>query len=111
MNLTALVSHGLAGIATFQDVAATRILMSSLVGILLVAMALVMVVAVRLFTQAAIAGWATFTVGLLLVLLLQFAATSFGLVFTLIASRTNLSFIPARHSQYFVDRFETLWQR
>jgi polyisoprenyl-phosphate glycosyltransferase len=111
MNLTGLVTHGLAGIAVFQDVAAARILILSVVGIVLVSMAMVVVVAIRLFTQAAVAGWATYAVGLLLVLLLQFAATSFSLVFTLIANRTNRPFIPARDYQCFVDRWETMWRR
>jgi hypothetical protein len=110
MNLTELVTHGLAGIATFQDVAATRILILSVFGIVLVSMAMAVVVVIRLFTHAAVPGWATFTVGLLLVLLLQFAATSFSLVFTLIANRTNRPFIPARDYQCFVDRWETIWR-
>jgi hypothetical protein len=111
MNVTSLVSHGLAGIATFQDVAATRMLIVSILGIVLASIGLAAVVGVRLFTRAAIPGWATLTAGLLVVLLLQFAGTAFSLVFTMIANRTSRAFIPARDCSDFIDRCETMWQR
>lgn len=102
MNLIALVSHGLAGIASFSDVVATRILVANLFGIVAVIIGILAVLAVRLGTNASIPGWATYAGGLLLVLLVQLASVSFSLVFTLMSARTRREFIPAIHYHPFV---------
>ncbi len=109
MNLIGLVNHGLAGIATFHEVVATRILITNLLAIVLVLAALAVVVGIRLGTNRAIPGWATFTAGLLLVLLAQVLAVSFTMVFTLIANRGNATVVPEREYATFVDRVELLW--
>lgn len=108
MSVTSLVNHGLAGIASFHDVAATRILVASGLATLVTLAMLLAVVAIRFLTDWAIPGWATYAGGLLLVLLLVIVATSFNLVFTLIASRSNDAFVPIRDYKIFVDRLEAL---
>lgn len=109
MDLIALVNHGLAGIASFHDVVATRLLLGAGAGMVLVVAALAGVIFVRFGTDLAIPGWATSAAGLLLLLFAQLVATTFSLVFMLIASRTNQPFVPARDHGVFVDRVETLW--
>ncbi len=109
MNLISLANHGLSGIASFQDVVATRILMATLFAVSLVLATIAVVVVIRLMTRWAVPGWATYSVGLLLVLLSQLAATAFGLVFTLITSRNNVLFVPIRDYEIFIDRLERLW--
>jgi hypothetical protein len=109
MNLIALVNHGLAGIASFQDIAATRILFANAVCLAAVVVALASVVAIRLFTGLAIPGWATYSAGLLLVLLLQLLAASFNLVFVLMSGRMVSSVLPERDCPALVDCLESLW--
>jgi hypothetical protein len=109
MDLVALVVHGLAGISTFYDVVATRILIASVSSVLLLALVLAAVFGIRLETNLAIPGWATYTSGLLLVLMIQIASISFSLVFSLITTRLNMTFVPARDYGVFVQKVETLW--
>ena len=111
MDIVSLVVHGLAGIATFYEVVATRILMASVSCVLLLLMVLGVVFGIKLYTNLAIPGWATFTSGLLLVLLIQIASTSFSLVFLLINTRLNMTFVPARDYRIFAEGVETLWSQ
>jgi hypothetical protein len=106
MDLVALVHHGLSGIATFQDVVATRILLATALGMALVAMALAAVIGIRIGTDLSIPGWATSAAGLLAVLFAQLFAIAFSMVFVLIAGRTASPFIPVRDCPIFVDHIE-----
>ena len=67
-------------------------------------LALFATLAVRLFTSLAIPGWATYTTGVLLLLLNQMAMMSFLLVFVVLSSRAGSTFIPARDYKLFVKR-------
>ena len=109
MNLVSLVAHGLAGISVFYDVVATRILMASVSCVLLLSAVIAIVFGVRFYTNLAIPGWATYTSGLLLVLMIQIASIAFSLVFSLITTRLNMTFVPVRDYRVFFERVETLW--
>jgi hypothetical protein len=111
MEIVSLVVHSLVGISTFYEVVATRILMASVSCVLLLSMVLGVVCGIKMYTNLAIPGWATFTSGLLLVLLIQIASTSFSLVFLLINTRLNMTFIPARDYRIFAESDETLWSQ
>jgi glycosyltransferase involved in cell wall biosynthesis len=108
MHLVSLVSHGLSGIASFHDAVATRILLANVAGVAVMLVGLMAVVVTRLFTGLAIPGWATYTAGFLLILLLQLVGLSFSLVFTLVTNRVNYPFLPARDYGFFVDRVASL---
>lgn len=110
-GLISLVTHGIAGIATFHDVVATRILVASLGVIALITAGIALVLGIRLGTNLAIPGWATYTLGTLLMLSIQVATFAFGLVLSLISTRSSATFIPCRDYRVFVDRIETLWDR
>jgi polyisoprenyl-phosphate glycosyltransferase len=109
MDFVALVVHGLSGISTFYDVVATRILIASVVSLLALLLVLGVVLGIRLMTNLAIPGWATFTTGLLLLLMAQCASISFSPVFSLITTRTNNTFVPARDYRDLVQKLEPLW--
>jgi glycosyltransferase involved in cell wall biosynthesis len=111
MTVAALVSHGLAGIATFYELVATRILIATVGSLVALGIAFTVVVAIRTFTTLAIPGWATYTTGLLLILMLQFVTISFSLVFSLITTRSTMTVVPARDYKVFVDSLVTLWSR
>jgi polyisoprenyl-phosphate glycosyltransferase len=101
MNLPALVAHGLAALATFNEIVATRLLLATCFLLGMLGIGLVVVVGIRLGTSLAIPGWATTAAGLLLVIMVQLAATFFGLIFSVLASRGNATFVPFRDYQLF----------
>jgi len=104
MSWSALVIHGLSALAVFSDVVALRLLCATGGVMMLLLLALFATLAVRLFSGLAIPGWATYTTGILLVLLHQMAMMSFLLVFVVLSSRAASTFIPARDYKFFVKR-------
>lgn len=106
-----LVMHGIAGIATYHDLVATRLLVASIGLVTLLAAALVTVIGIRVGTSLAIPGWATYAAGTLLVLAIQVLTIAFSLVLSLISGRTGASFIPCNEYRVFVDRVEALGSR
>jgi hypothetical protein len=108
MSLVSLMTHGLAGIATFYETVATRILIFSVVTLLALLAVLAVVFFVRMSTGLAIPGWATYTSGLIIILFTQLVAISFNLVFMLISSRTRTTFVPARDYEIYIDNLQTL---
>lgn len=108
MDVVSLVMHGVAGIATFHDVVATRILLASVGGVASVALALAFVVAIQIGTGGGIVGWPTLTVGVLLLLLVQLGSVAFSLVLSLIAGRLTMPFVPIRDYKVFIHGLEEL---
>jgi glycosyltransferase involved in cell wall biosynthesis len=107
MNFVNLVIHGLSAISVYGDLIGVRMLMLSFALIVLTLAGLGCVVAVRLLTDLAIPGWATFTAGLLLLALSQ--AVMFSLVFSFIilSDRQGASFLPRRDYAYYVHGVRT----
>ena len=103
MNFVALVTHGLSAISVFGDVVGVRLLIGSLGGSFLAAIGIFIVVAVRLFTNRAIPGWATFAAGILAVIMIQFITIAASFTFFVLSSRTNLGFVPLRDYSLFVE--------
>jgi hypothetical protein len=56
----------------------------------------------RLFTDLAIPGWATYTGGLLLILLVQAGIASLFLAFVILNNRAGAAFLPLRDYGFFV---------
>ena len=103
MNFVSLVTHGLSAVSVFADVVGVRLLIGSLAGSLLAAIGIVIVVAVRLFTNEAIPGWATYTAGTLSIILIQLVTIATCFTFFMLSARTALRFVPCRDVQFFVD--------
>src|SRR5262245_2896905 len=102
MNFVALVSHGLSAISVFADIVGVRLLISSSICSLLVGLGILVVVAIRLFTDLAIPGWATFAAGTLMIILIQLITIAISFTFVVLFNRTNLGFLPLRDYGYFV---------
>lgn len=109
MNLVALVVHGLSAMAVFGDRIGVRLLFIVSLGMLLAGTALVAVIGVRFFTQLAIPGWATYAVGLLLVMLMQMLVVVLVFAFVILASRDTASIIPARDYTNLTNGNERLY--
>jgi len=102
MNFAALVSHGLSAISVFGDIVGVRLLIGSLTGALLAGLGILLVVTIRLFTHWAIPGWATYTTGLLAIVLIQFIAVATSFTFIVLSNRANFDFLPVRDYAPFV---------
>ncbi|HEX6940636.1 MAG TPA: glycosyltransferase [Longimicrobiales bacterium] len=108
MSYTALVVHGLSAISVYSDVVGTRLLAGAGIVFALALLALVAVLSIRLGTDLAIPGWATYSAGMLLLVLLQ--TISFGLLFTflVLGNRKGAMVIPARDFTHFIDAVEPI---
>ena len=104
MGFSHLVSHGLASMSVFSALVGTRVLVTLAVSLGLALVLLALVLAVRVFTTLAIPGWATFTVGILLLLITQLLSLSAVFVFGVLGARGGAHAIPLRDYRFFVDR-------
>jgi hypothetical protein len=102
MNFVSLVTHGLSAISVFADVVGVRLLIGSLAGSLAAAIGIVAVVIIRLFTDQAIPGWATYAAGTLSIILIQLVTIATCFTFLMLSARTAMAFVPRRDAQLFV---------
>ena len=111
MNTTALVIHGLSAISVHSEVVGVRMLAASL-GLTVVSLFLVAIVAaVRLFTDRAVPGWATYVTAFLVVIMLQSVTLSFFFSFIVLSGRENATFLPERDHHYFIAGETVVFER
>jgi polyisoprenyl-phosphate glycosyltransferase len=103
MNFVSLVSHGLGAISVFGDIVGVRLLIGSLAGSVLAGLGIALVAMIRLFTDRAIPGWATYASGTLAIIAIQLITIATSFTFLILSSRTNLGFVPVRDYSLFVD--------
>jgi polyisoprenyl-phosphate glycosyltransferase len=102
MNFVSLLIHGLSAMSVFSDQVSARLLTMA-VGFAVVAMGGIGVTAgVRWFTDLAIPGWATFTVGLLLLLVVQLLSFATLFAFLIASRRSSVNFLLTRDAPYFI---------
>ncbi len=111
MNFVALVVHGLVAISVFSDVVGVRLLLACVGLGLLTLGGISAVVVVRLFTSLAIPGWATYSVGLLGLLLLQSVLLATCFSFLILSGRNRAAFLPSRDYVHFLGRREVVFSR
>jgi polyisoprenyl-phosphate glycosyltransferase len=111
MNFIDLFVHGLSALFANQEVVGTRLLVASLITTLVLFAAIAVVIAVRLFTNLGIPGWATSTIGLLLILVAQSVIGFVVLVFSTMMNRSQLGFLPVRDYAYFIRPEFDLYSR
>jgi polyisoprenyl-phosphate glycosyltransferase len=102
MNFVALVSHGLSAMSVFGDIVGVRLLIASLAGSLVAGLGIVLVAVIRLFTERAIPGWATYAAGTFAVIAIQLVAIATSFTFFVLSNRTNFGFVPLRDHAPFV---------
>lgn len=106
MGFTALVLHGFGAIAVFIDVIATRLLIFSIGMVALSSIAILVIIAIRAFTDLAIPGWASTVGSSLLIVLLQGFLLSLFTVFLYLSSQSQRKFIPAHHYKDYTGELE-----
>ena len=102
MNFVSLVAHGMSAISVFSDIVGVRLLIASLAGSIMSLLCVLAVIVIRLFTDRAVPGWATYTIGTLIVILIQFITIAASFTFTMLSSRAALNFVPLRDSEIFI---------
>jgi polyisoprenyl-phosphate glycosyltransferase len=103
MSFVSLVTHGLSAMSVQLDVIGVRLLMANALCWLGMALSLLTVLAIKLFTHVAIPGWASTISMLLAVLMTQSASLALGFVFMTLQSRTSHGFLPLRDYVYYVN--------
>ena len=111
MNFVSLAVHGLSALFANQEVVGTRLLVLMLAATLSLSLGIGAVVGVRLLTHLAIPGWATSTMGLLLILVSQSLIAAFLMIFSIMTGRNHLGFLPIRDYSHFIRRESTLFSR
>ena len=110
MNFVALVIHGLSAMSVFSDVVGVRVGIAAALLAVLSMLGIGSVVAVRLLTNLAAPGWATFTAGTLLVVLLQAIMFAAFFSFVILSGRKAVSFMPCRDYIPFVGAVTNIYR-
>ena len=109
MNTLSLVVHGLSAMSVFSEQIGVRLLFAtSTCGVLLLAL-ITAVVVVRFMTDLAVPGWATYTTGILLLMLGQLFVACLLFAFITLSGRTTLRFLPMRDYTYFIFKRERVY--
>lgn len=103
MNFVSLVTHGLSAVSVYGDTVGVRLLLGTCVLIFLSLVGVLIVAGVRIFTDLAIPGWATYVIALLLVFLMQAVTLSLFFIFLILNNRNNAGFLPAKDYRYFIS--------
>jgi polyisoprenyl-phosphate glycosyltransferase len=102
MNFVSLVTHGMSAISVFSDIVGVRLLIASIIGTCVILLGIVGVFIIRIFTHLAIPGWATYSTGILVILLSQLITGAMSFTFSFLSNRINFGFVPLRDCELFV---------
>ncbi len=102
MNFVGLIVHGLSAISVYSDIVGIRMLIVSTLILAAASCGILAIVAIRVLTDWAIPGWATYSAGILAILVFQ--SLTFMLIFSMVilGGRNASSFLPRRDYGYFV---------
>jgi glycosyltransferase involved in cell wall biosynthesis len=103
MNFVSLITHGLSAVSVYGDTVGVRLLLGTCILIFLSLIGVLLVVAVRLFTELAIPGWATYVIALLLIILMQAVTLSLFFIFLILNNRNSAGFLPAKDYRYYIS--------
>jgi hypothetical protein len=110
LNLTHLVVHGIAAISCYNELVGVRLIFCSLgLGVIFTSL-IAAVVIIRLATSWAIPGWATFTVGVLLILLVEAFLMVVAFAAMAISSRKAHFFFPIQQYKFLIRDVESIHQ-
>jgi len=103
MNFIALLLHGLSAFFVYGDIVGARLLVGFVLALILEVAAVAVGLGARFTVSPGIRSEAVFLAAILGVVLLQAIPITLILVFTVIGSRSNISFLPIRDCPYFVS--------
>jgi polyisoprenyl-phosphate glycosyltransferase len=108
LNPTGLVIHGLAAISCYNELVGVRLIFCSLGMGAVLGSLIVAVIIIRLTTHWAIRGWTTFTVGLLLVLLVEISLIVLAFAAIAISNRKANFFFPIQQYKFLIREVESV---
>jgi glycosyltransferase involved in cell wall biosynthesis len=111
MNFVGLVIHGLSAISVFSETVGVRLLITVMSWMLLAICGIVSVAVIRLFSGLAIPGWATFTTGILFIILIQSIVLVIVFSFIILNNRKESGFLPIKEYTYFISKLDTIWEK
>lgn len=103
MNFVSLLIHGMSAMSVYAPIVGVRLLVACGAAAALMVVAACAVVGIRLFTDLAIAGWATAAFGLTAVLLFQTLGMAGAAVFLMLHNQNRMGFLPARDFHLFTQ--------
>jgi polyisoprenyl-phosphate glycosyltransferase len=109
MNFVTLAAHGMNAISVYGDIVGVRLLLGAMLGSLMAAVGIVAIIAIRIFTNRAIPGWAAYSIAALAIIFIQFVSLALSFTFTFLSNRINLSFVPLRDYGLFVAEVQDIW--
>lgn len=109
MSFVGLVLHGLSAVSVFTDVVFVRLLLFSALTAGFAFLGLVTVVAILLFTNLAIPGWATSAVGVLIIIIFQSIIFSSGAAFFVLSMRSYQLALPTLDAERLVSSREDIY--
>jgi glycosyltransferase involved in cell wall biosynthesis len=89
MSVLQLINHGLSSVSVFSDTVLARLLLATLILAGLLASLALLVLAIKLFTDLAIPGWASLIFGLTALGILQVLTTQVVVIFLSLSSRSR----------------------
>jgi polyisoprenyl-phosphate glycosyltransferase len=107
MSFPSLVLHGLGAIAVFMERVASRLLIFSFILTIISISIILIIIAIRSFTDLAIPGWASTILSSMLIVLLQGFLLSLFTIFLFLSSQSQRKFIPAHHYKEYAVSTET----
>jgi hypothetical protein len=110
MSFVTLIVHGLSAISVNSSVVAVRVLVAVVALMGLLGLAILCVLGVRFGSSLAIPGWATSTVGVLLVMLLNLALLSMLMILFALRARSESAFVPLRDFGLYVVEERVLFE-
>lgn len=103
MNFTSLVLHGLSSISVYFDFLSVRILKLSLFGVFVCVISVLVVLYFKLFTTAAIPGWASNLILIIFSIILQLSSVTLIVLLMQLSSRKNVKGPSSEIYKDFVD--------
>ena len=111
MNFIALLLHGLSAFFVYGDIVGARLLVGFVLALMLEVAAVAIGLGARLSVSPSTRSLAVYLAAILGIILLQAIPITLILVFTVIGSRSNISFLPIRDCPYFVSDVQRVFPR
>jgi hypothetical protein len=102
MNFVNLAVHGISAISVYTDIVLLRIIVATILIAIAALFGILLVVFIRLSTNLAIPGWASYIVASLTIILLQTLAFAGFSLFQLLSLRNLRAFVPAADVEAFL---------
>ena len=103
MSLSSLILHGFSAISVYMDISAIRLVFFSIITILCTFLLMIIVLYIKIFTNLALPGWASYVILFLLIILFQSLSMGLLMIFLFLTKRTTKSIIPYHESKLYIS--------